>query len=86
MNLGIVGQVGVAGIGYTIVGLSATLLVGALMGRLLEVSRDVTTLISAGTAICGGSAIAAIAPAIRAKAHDISVSLAVVFAPTLWLS
>ena len=45
-----------------------------------EVNRDVTTLISAGTAICGGSAIAAIAPAIRAKAHDISVSLAVVFA------
>jgi hypothetical protein len=71
MNLGIVGQVGLAGIGYTIVGLSATLLVGALVGRLLKVGRDVTTLISAGTAICGGSAIAAIAPAIRAKAHDI---------------
>ena len=80
MNLGIVGQVGVAGFGYTIVGLSATLLFGALVGRLLKVSRDVTTLISAGTAICGGSAIAAIAPAIRAKAHDISISLAVVFA------
>ncbi len=80
MNLAVVGRVGVAGIGYTLVGLTLTILLGSLLGRWLGVQREAGLLISVGTAICGGSAIAAAAPVLRARPHEISVSLAVVFA------
>ncbi len=80
MNLGVVARVGAAGIGYTVVGIGLTVLVGAWLGRRMQVERDVSLLVTAGTAICGGSAIAAVAPTIRARPHDISVALSVVFA------
>ncbi len=53
--------------------------IGMLLGRLLRVDRKLGFLISSGTAICGGSAIAAVAPVIRAEAKTISVALGVVF-------
>jgi uncharacterized integral membrane protein (TIGR00698 family) len=53
--------------------------VGALLGRLVGTSEPLSTLISFGTAICGGSAIAAMAPVIKAKTEEIAVSLATVF-------
>lgn len=80
MNLGVVARVGVAGIGYTVVGIGLTALIGTWLGRWMQVERDVSLLVTAGTAICGGSAIAAVAPTIRARPHDISVALSVVFA------
>jgi uncharacterized integral membrane protein (TIGR00698 family) len=46
---------------------------------LIRIERDTSLLVTVGTAICGGSAIAAIAPAIRAKSHEVSVALATVF-------
>jgi uncharacterized integral membrane protein (TIGR00698 family) len=52
---------------------------GTLLSKLLGVKSRTGTLISVGTAICGGSAIAAIAPVIHADQDDISVSMAVVF-------
>ncbi len=52
---------------------------GLLIGKLLKVDSKITLLISTGTAICGGSAIAALAPVIDAKNFQISFSLAVVF-------
>ena len=52
---------------------------GILLGWLLKVESKTALLISAGTAICGGSAIAAVAPIINAKNHQISFSLIVVF-------
>lgn len=79
MDLGVVGRVGLAGIGYTVVGISCTLILGFLIGKFLKTERDTSVLISVGTAICGGSAIAAVAPTIRAKHHEISVALGVVF-------
>ena len=54
-------------------------ILGTLLGRRLGVARDVSLLVTVGTAICGGSAIAAVAPAIRAKDHDVSMALATVF-------
>ncbi len=54
-------------------------MLGAFLGRRLGVSRDVSLLITVGTAICGGSAIAAVAPTIRAKHHDVSMALVTVF-------
>jgi uncharacterized integral membrane protein (TIGR00698 family) len=79
MNLLVVARVGAHGIGYTVVGISATLLFGYLCSRFIKVDRDTGVLISVGTAICGGSAIAAVAPTLRAKPQSISVALGTVF-------
>lgn len=64
---------------YTPVGILGTLLAGVLLGRFLKNSSATTVLISFGTAICGGSAIAAMAPVIKAEDEDIAVALATVF-------
>ena len=79
MNLAVVGRVGLHGLGYTAVGIGCALGLGTLLGRRLGVARDISLLVAVGTAICGGSAIAAVAPAIRAKDHDVSVALVTVF-------
>jgi len=79
MDLGVVGKVGVQGFGYTVVGISSTLILGTVIGKFLKTSKDSSLLITAGTAICGGSAIAALAPTMRAKHHDVSVALGTVF-------
>lgn len=60
----------------TIVG---SFVLGGLLGRWLKTDGKLTTLLSAGTAICGGSAIAAVAPVIAASSAQTSVALAVVF-------
>ncbi len=52
---------------------------GLLLGKFLKIDSKISLLISAGTAICGGSAIAAVAPVIRAKNAQISFALVVVF-------
>ena len=65
---------------FTIVSVVGTLVIGMLIGRkLLKVDKETAYLISSGTAICGGSAIAAVGPVIKAKPADMSVALAVVF-------
>lgn len=79
MDLAIVGRVGIHGFGYTAVGIACALAFGTLFGRRLGVARDVSLLVTVGTAICGGSAIAAVAPAIRAKDQDVSMALITVF-------
>jgi uncharacterized integral membrane protein (TIGR00698 family) len=79
MNLVEVGHAGVHGFFYTVIGISLTLTVGLMLGRLLGTQRDTSLLVTVGTAICGGSAIAAVAPVIRAKSQDVSVALATVF-------
>ena len=68
------------GMTFTIISVIGTLAIGMLIGRkLLKVDRETSYLISSGTAICGGSAIAAIGPVIKAKPANMSVALAVVF-------
>ena len=79
MNLMVVGRVGLQGIGYTVVGIATALLLGSLLGRLYKTPPDTSLLVTVGTAICGGSAIAAVAPVIKAKSHEVSVALGVVF-------
>jgi uncharacterized integral membrane protein (TIGR00698 family) len=78
-DLGVVGRVGARGIGYTAAGIGLTFLAGLLLARLLGVEEDTALLVTTGTAICGGSAIAAVAPVIKAKSESISVALATVF-------
>ncbi len=72
-------SVGAQGFNLTLCSIVLVLSVGYLLGRLLGIDRRMAHLISSGTAICGGSAIAAVAPAIEAKPEQISVSLGVVF-------
>jgi uncharacterized integral membrane protein (TIGR00698 family) len=79
MNLQQVLAAGRTGIIFTIVSIIGTLLLGFVVGRALRVERRTAHLISSGTAICGGSAIAAVAPVIDATDDEISVSLATVF-------
>lgn len=79
MNLQQVLRTGRNGFFYTFLGISFALLVGFALGRMLAVRRATSFLISVGTAICGGSAIAAVAPVIGANAEEISVSLGTVF-------
>lgn len=63
----------------TVCSISTILIFGYFIGRAFKLPRPLSHLISSGTAICGGSAIAAIAPAINAKQEQISISLGVVF-------
>ncbi|MCE9575225.1 MAG: putative sulfate exporter family transporter [Deltaproteobacteria bacterium] len=79
MPLGAVARVGASGALQTTVSVAACLAIGALLARVLRVSRDTGLLVSVGTAICGGSAIAAIAPIVRARPHEVTVALAIVF-------
>lgn len=79
MDLRVVGRVGAHGIVYTMVGIALTFAIGLWLGRRLKIPGDTTILITAGTAICGGSAIAAVASAIHAKQEKVSVALATVF-------
>lgn len=78
-NLGTILQAGLAGFGYTIISIVSTLAVGLLLGRCLKNAGKISTLISAGTAICGGSAIAAIAPVIRASHEQTAIAMGTIF-------
>jgi uncharacterized integral membrane protein (TIGR00698 family) len=79
MNLQQIVHAGGSGIAYTAVGITFTLLVGSALARTLVVRPTAGFLISAGTAICGGSAIAAVGPVIAADEEDMSVALGTVF-------
>ena len=71
---------GKEGMLFTIISVIGTMIVGMFIGcKLLKVNRDTSYLISSGTAICGGSAIAAVGPVIKAKDSDMSVALATIF-------
>lgn len=71
---------GKEGMLFTIISVVGTMLIGMLIGyKMLRVDRDTAYLISSGTAICGGSAIAAVGPVIKAKPSSMSVALAIVF-------
>lgn len=79
MDLGKIMQVGKEGIPFTILSIFGTLIIGYYVGRWLKIQKKTSHLISSGTAICGGSAIAAIAPILNANANEMSVSLGTVF-------
>lgn len=79
MNLGAIYEAGRDGILFTIATIFGTLALGFGVGRLLKVNKKTSTLISSGTAICGGSAIAAVGPSINAEPEEMSVSLGTVF-------
>jgi len=79
MNLHEVLRAGRSGFVYTAAGISFALIFGLLAGWLLRVNKTASILISTGTAICGGSAIAAIAPIIGASDEEMAISLGTIF-------
>jgi uncharacterized integral membrane protein (TIGR00698 family) len=79
MNLHQVLQAGRSGFLYTAVSITAVMLVGLGFGYMLHVGKKSAFLISAGTAICGGSAIAAVGPIAEASEEEMAVSLGTVF-------
>lgn len=79
MNLHEVIRAGRTGFVYTALSISFALLVGLVIGRLFKVQDKPALLISAGTAICGGSAIAAVGPVVNAGDEEMAVSLGTVF-------
>ena len=79
MNVTSALKAGKEGILYTIVSIIGTLVIGFFMGKFLKIEKKTSYLISTGTAICGGSAIAAISPVIKAEEKQISVALGTIF-------
>jgi uncharacterized integral membrane protein (TIGR00698 family) len=79
MNLHEVVQAGRSGFLYTAVSITAAMLLGLGLGYLIHVGKKSAFLISAGTAICGGSAIAAVGPIAEANEEEMAVSLGTVF-------
>ena len=79
MNLHEVIKAGKSGFVYTALGIAFALIVGLSLGKFFQVRGNASYLITTGTAICGGSAIAAIAPIIQADEQETAVSLATIF-------
>jgi uncharacterized integral membrane protein (TIGR00698 family) len=79
MDLVAVGRAGVRGVGYTVASIAGCMALGALLSRALRVERRTGLLVSVGTAICGGSAIAAAGPVLGADDREMSVALGTVF-------
>ena len=79
MNLHESLQAGREGMIFTIISVIGVMVLGVFLGKLLNVNRKNSYLISSGTAICGGSAIAAVAPVIDADDNDTSLALITIF-------
>lgn len=79
MNIHSALKAGKEGILFTIASILGTLVLGYFLGKVLKIESKISQLISSGTAICGGNAIAAIAPVINASGKQISVALGTVF-------
>ena len=79
MNVNSALKAGKQGVVFTIVSIFGTLILGTILGKLFKIEKKTSHLVSCGTAICGGSAIAAISPVITAEEKQISVALGTVF-------
>jgi uncharacterized integral membrane protein (TIGR00698 family) len=79
MNVNSAFEVGKEGLMFTIVSILFTLIIGYFTGKIFKIENKISYLISIGTAICGGSAIAAVSPIIKAEEKQISIALGTVF-------
>lgn len=70
---------GSEGMLFTVVSVIGVMVIGVLLGKYMSIQRKTSYLISAGTAICGGSAIAAVGPVLKANENEMAVSLGVIF-------
>lgn len=72
-------QSGAEGMIFTIVSVVGVMVIGVLLGKYMGINNKTSYLISSGTAICGGSAIAAVGPVVKADQNEMAVSLGVIF-------
>lgn len=79
MNVNSALTVGKQGFLFTVASIFSTLIIGYFLGKGLKIEKKTSHLISCGTAICGGSAIAAIAPIIKSDEKQTSIALGVIF-------
>jgi uncharacterized integral membrane protein (TIGR00698 family) len=79
MNLHSAIDAGKEGFLFTVVSIFSTLILGYFVGKWMRIDKKISHLISCGTAICGGSAIAAIAPVVKSNENQTSVGLGVIF-------
>jgi uncharacterized integral membrane protein (TIGR00698 family) len=79
MNLHSAIDAGKEGFLFTVVSIFSTLILGFFVGKWMGIDKKISHLISCGTAICGGSAIAAIAPVVKSNENQTSVGLGVIF-------
>lgn len=79
MNVNSALKAGKEGVIFTIISIFGTLILGTILGKLFKIDKKTAHLVSSGTAICSGSAIAAISPVIQAEEKQISVALGTVF-------
>jgi uncharacterized integral membrane protein (TIGR00698 family) len=79
MNAATALRAGKEGLVFAVASIAGTLSFGLLLGRLFHIEKKTSLLISGGTAICGGSAIAALSPVIRAEERQVSVALGTIF-------
>ncbi len=79
MNAGTALKAGKEGFIFTVISIFSVLILGYIFGKILKINKVTSFLISVGTAICGGSAIAAVSPVINAKEKQISVALGTIF-------
>jgi uncharacterized integral membrane protein (TIGR00698 family) len=79
MNIFSAIRAGKEGIVFTTISIVSVLAIGTIAGYLMKIDKKTSFLVSAGTAICGGSAIAALSPVIKAEEKQISVALGVIF-------
>ena len=79
MQLNVVLRVGLTSVWVTMISITATVCLGMILAKSFHVEKNLAVLISSGTAICGGSAIAAMAPSIGAAQAETAVAMAVVF-------
>lgn len=70
---------GADGMLFTVVSVVGVMALGVLLGYYMHINRKTAYLISSGTAICGGSAIAAVGPVVKADENEMAVSLGVIF-------
>lgn len=70
---------GAEGMAFTVASVVGVMVIGVMLGYWLHIERKTAYLISSGTAICGGSAIAAVGPVVKANDHEMAVSLGVIF-------
>lgn len=88
MHLGKVAHAGLRGAGFALISIGFVIILGQVLIRVLGVDRRTGLLVSVGTAICGGSAIAAAAPVLEAEDGEVTLALATVFmlnAAALWV-
>lgn len=79
MNISVVSQQGISSVGVTLLTIFSTFLISWFLGKSLKTSEELSLLLTSGTAICGGSAIAAISSVIKARADNTAIALGCIF-------